>query len=114
LAAELGYREEDSAAEAAQAVKLIVSRAAQADLERLHAFLVKQNPAAALQAATSLDNAMRSLDAFPKRGLPSGVSGVRELIVPFGRSAYVVRYAVLADTGEIVVLRIWHGRERRE
>jgi hypothetical protein len=41
----------------------------------------------------------------------SGVPGVRELIVPFGRSAYVLRYALLPMTDEIVILRIWHGRE---
>src|SRR5438552_905618 len=38
----------------------------------------------------------------------------RELVVPFGRSAYVVRYALLTETDEVVVLRVWHGREQRE
>jgi hypothetical protein len=39
---------------------------------------------------------------------------VRELIVPFGKSAYVLRYTHLADAGEVVVLHIWHGREQRD
>jgi hypothetical protein len=33
--------------------------------------------------------------------------------VPFGRSAYVLRYAYSIENHEIVVLRIWHGREAR-
>ena len=39
---------------------------------------------------------------------------VRELIVPFGQSNYVLRYAYRAQTEEVIVLRIWHGREERE
>jgi plasmid stabilization system protein ParE len=92
-------------------VKLVVSSAAQSDLGRLHAFLQDKNPAAAQRAITVLDAAIRSLDSFPQRGLLSGVPGLRELIVPFGRSAYVLRYAFLPPTDEIVILRIWHGRE---
>jgi plasmid stabilization system protein ParE len=92
-------------------VKLVVSSAAQSDLERLYAFLQDKSPAAAQRAVTVLDAAMRSLDSFPQRGFLSGAPGVRELIVPFGRSAYVLRYAFLPPTDEIVILRIWHGRE---
>jgi plasmid stabilization system protein ParE len=92
-------------------VKLVVSSAAQSDLERLHAFLQDKSPAAAQRAVSVLDAAMRSLDSFPQRGHLSGVSGVREPIVPFGRSAYVLRYALLSLSDEIVILRIWHGRE---
>jgi plasmid stabilization system protein ParE len=92
-------------------VKLVVSSAAQSDLERLRAFLQDKNPAAAQRAVTVLAAAMQSLDAIPQRGLSSGVPGVRELIVPFERSAYVLRYAFLPPTDEIVILRIWHGRE---
>ena len=92
-------------------MKLVVSSAAQSDLERLQVFLRDNSPTAAQRAVAVLDAAMRSLDAFPQRGLLSGVPGVRELIVPFGQSAYVLRYALLSPTDEIVILRIWHGRE---
>jgi toxin ParE1/3/4 len=57
---------------------------------------------------------MESLATFPKRGRPADVAGVRELIIPFGRSAYVLRHAISIDRGEIVILRVWHGREARE
>jgi hypothetical protein len=36
------------------------------------------------------------------------------LILPFGRSAYVLRYSYSAPADEVVVHRIWHGREARE
>jgi plasmid stabilization system protein ParE len=95
-------------------VKLILSPAAAADLERLREFLADRNPAAAERAIASLTRAMQSLDALPERGRPSGTRGVRELIVAFGRWCYILRYAYLAQTDEVVILRIWHAREARE
>jgi plasmid stabilization system protein ParE len=95
-------------------VKLIVSRAAAADIERLHAFLIDENEAAAQRAVTVLIHAIQSLDTLPDRGRPSRVTGARELIVPFGQSAYIVRYAHNARREEVVILRIWHSREARE
>lgn len=56
---------------------------------------------------------MQLLEVFPNSGRPSGIAGVRELIVPFGRAAYVVRYAYLTGRNEVVVLRVWHSREER-
>jgi toxin ParE1/3/4 len=94
-------------------MKLIVSQAAAADLARLHAFLADKNPAVANRAVAALVAAIQSLDAFPERGRPSGTAKVRELIVPFGRSGYVLRYAYSAQIDEVVVLRIWDGREVR-
>jgi plasmid stabilization system protein ParE len=95
-------------------VRLIVSPDAVADLIRLRAFLADKNPDAAQRAVARLVRAIESLDTFPGRGRPTGVEGVRELIVPFGSSAYVLRYAHSADADEVVVLHIWHGREQRD
>jgi|SRR3972149_7902993 len=94
-------------------MKLIVSRAAVADIERLHAFLADKSPAAARRAIAALVGAVQSLEALPERGRPSGTPNIRELIIPFGRSAYVLRYAYSAQSDEVIVLRIWHGREAR-
>jgi plasmid stabilization system protein ParE len=94
-------------------LKLIVTRAAVADLERLHAFLAAKNPAAAQRVVTALVTAIESLDISPDRGRPS-VAGARELIVPLGRWGYVVRYRHRVEVDEIIVLRMWHGREDRE
>lgn len=92
-------------------MKLIVSQAAAADLARLHAFLADKNPAAANRAIAVLIGAIQSIDIFPERGRPTGISNARELIVPFGRSSYLLRYTYSAEMDEAVVLRIAHGRE---
>ena len=94
-------------------MRLIFSPAAIADLERLRAFLQTQNPDAAQRAIRSIDEAVQSLTTFPALGRPSGIARVRELIVPFGQSADVLRYAHLREEDAIFVLRIWHGRESR-
>jgi plasmid stabilization system protein ParE len=51
---------------------------------------------------------------FPGRGRPSGIPDIRELAVPVGRSAYLIRYAYVQRRKAVVILRIWHGREARE
>ncbi len=94
-------------------MRLIVSQAAAADLERLHTFLEDKSASASQQIADVLDAAIQSLEIFPARGRPSGIPGVRELVVPFGASAYVLRYAHLTQRDTIVILRVWHGREAR-
>ena len=95
-------------------MRLVVARAAAADFGRLRDFLADKNPDAARQAVAALVAAVESLQVFPERGRPSGVRNVRELIVSFGRSGYVLRYAYSAAADEVIVLRIWHGREARE
>jgi plasmid stabilization system protein ParE len=80
------------------------------DVHRLHLFLASVAPEAAVQVIRSLTAAPDRLLGYPRLGAP--VDGfeprdVRRLIV--GR--YEMRYEVRDD--EIVILRIWHGRERR-
>jgi toxin ParE1/3/4 len=94
-------------------MKLIVSRAASADLARLHDFLADKSPSAAERAIAAIIRAAESLDFFPERGRPSGTPNTRELIVPFGQSNYILRYAFRAEAEEVIVLRIWHSREER-
>ena len=50
---------------------------------------------------------------FPDLGMTTGDAGIRHVVVRFGASGYIVRYAALAETGDILVTRIWHGREAR-
>ena len=95
-------------------MKFIVSQAAAADLARLHAFLAGRHPAAADRAVASLISAVQSLAVFPERGRPSGTPDVRELIVPFGQSSYLLRYTYRKQEDEVIVLRVWHGREARD
>lgn len=95
-------------------MKVTIAPAALADLARLRAFLAGKSPSAADRAVATLIAAIQSLDNMPERGRPSGPANLRELIVPFGQSNYVVRYAHRAEAAEIVILRLWHGRELRE
>jgi len=81
------------------------------DLTRLIDYLDVRSPAAALRAFETLEAAIRSLDEFSERGRPGSEPGLRELIVRFGSGAYVVQCRV--DAQEVVVARIFHGREDR-
>ena len=95
-------------------MNVVVSADAAADFKRLHAFLAERDPVAASRAVAVLTSAVQSLVELPERGRPSDLPNVRELIVPFGRSAYVLRYAYSASAEEVVVLRAWHAREERD
>jgi plasmid stabilization system protein ParE len=54
-----------------------------------------------------------SLAHHPERGGPAARAGYRELIVPFGDGAYVIRYRLDQRRDTIVITRLWHGREHR-
>jgi toxin ParE1/3/4 len=92
---------------------ILVSADAALDFERLRDFLEIKSPQAASQAAAAIWTAIQALDEFPHLGAPRGRAGVRQLVVRRGSSAYVVRYAILAENEDILLLRIWHGREAR-
>jgi plasmid stabilization system protein ParE len=94
-------------------VRIVHSRGAIADIDRLREFLAAKSPVAARDAIAAIDGGMQSLMIFPLRGRPVGIQALRELIIPTGRSAYVVRYSYSASRDEVVILRIWHGREER-
>jgi plasmid stabilization system protein ParE len=82
------------------------------DIEQLISYLLEVNPEVAQQIAQSIRKAGDSLSSNPKRGvMVQDVNGVRKLRVPFGRSSFVIHYAVLDD--EVVILRVYHGRQNR-
>ena len=82
------------------------------DVRRLYDFLLDRDPAAAGRAARAIRaGADRLLDS-PEIGRPlADGTGRRELVIPFGAGAYVLRYRIHDDT--VVVIRVWHGREDR-
>jgi toxin ParE1/3/4 len=51
------------------------------------------------------------LQEFPALGVPTKDANVRQIVIRFGASGYIVRYVAEAD--DIVITRIWHGREAR-
>jgi len=45
--------------------------------------------------------------------MPTEDANIRQIVIRFGTSGYIVRYAITADSGDVLVTRIWHGREAR-
>ena len=83
------------------------------DAERLHGFLVEKDALAAERAMRAISSASDRLLELPQVGRPmDDDTGRRELVVPFGAGAYVLRYRVQPDA--VVIIRVWHGRETRE
>jgi plasmid stabilization system protein ParE len=57
--------------------------------------------------------AIDRLQEFPALGMPTEDADIRQIVIRFGASGYIVRYAILAETADILITRIWHGRESR-
>jgi plasmid stabilization system protein ParE len=92
---------------------IVLSPDALADVERLRTFLDEADPGAARRAMAVILVAVERLQEFPDLGMATSDVDIRQIVVRFGASGYVVRYSVLAETGDIFVTRIWHGREAR-
>jgi plasmid stabilization system protein ParE len=92
---------------------IVFSSDALTDVERLRTFLDQVNPGAARRALAAILMAIERLQELPDLGAPTGDTDIRQIVVPFGVSGYIVRYTALAETGDIFVTRIWHGREAR-
>jgi plasmid stabilization system protein ParE len=92
---------------------IVFSLDALTDVERLRTFLDQVNPGAARRAMVAILTAIERLQEFPDLGMTTEDADIRQLVIRFGASGYIVRYAMLAETGDILVTRIWHGREAR-
>jgi plasmid stabilization system protein ParE len=92
---------------------ILLSRDAVEDVERLRTFLDRANPGAAKRALTLIWTAIERLQDFPALGMTTEDPDIRQIVLRFGASGYIVRYAILPDTADILVTRIWHGREAR-
>jgi plasmid stabilization system protein ParE len=91
-------------------VALRWTRAAYADVRRIHDFLASVDPAAAVRAARAVVTRVRRIPAQPRLGerlRGFGDREVRRVLV----GGYEVRYEIRAP--DIYVLRIFHSREDR-
>ncbi|MFL6804012.1 MAG: type II toxin-antitoxin system RelE/ParE family toxin, partial [Xanthobacteraceae bacterium] len=61
----------------------------------------------------TLFTAARSLAELPERRRPAVRPHYRELVVPFGAGAYIIRYRIDRRHDTVVITSVWHGRERR-
>jgi plasmid stabilization system protein ParE len=95
-------------------MELVILPEADADIDRLFEFLLEENPAAAATAMLLIDEGAKKLESFSELGVSmNDETGRRELYIPFGKSVYVLRYRINPEKEEIVILRVWHGREQR-
>ncbi len=87
---------------------------ARLDVERLYDFLWQKAPEAATRAAQFILEGATLLETSPRLGRPlQDGTGRRELFLSFGASDYVLRY-LLVDEETVLILRVWHSREKRK
>jgi len=92
---------------------ILLSRDAIEDVERLRTFLDHANPGAARRALALIWTAIERLQDFPALGMPTEDPDIRQIVLRFGASGYIVRCAILPETADVLVTRLWHGREAR-
>lgn len=85
---------------------------AEADMIRLYAFLLQEDMAAAEQALSALKKAVDLLRDFPFscRKAVADNPFLRELLIPFGHSGYVVLFEIESEH-RVTVLVVRHQRE---
>ncbi len=81
-------------------------------LEEVRKFLRTYDAEVAENALNNIQSSIFSLKTFPHKGRPARLlgEGVRELLVPFGNSGYLVAYRVLEQ--KIIILMVRHQKER--
>ena len=88
------------------------SYAARIDLDRQYDFLAEIDSEVAAKTIQSIVAFGGSLSKNPRRGTPiADTPGLRKILVPFGKSSYIIHYAILAE--EVLILRVYHGRQNR-
>ncbi len=94
-------------------MKIVWAKETDEGIQRIFDFLVEKNPVAAAKSLQAIFDRADLLKDFPEMGhLMDDDSGRRELIVPFGAGAYVLRYYTGRDC--LIVVRVWHSRELRK
>jgi plasmid stabilization system protein ParE len=94
-------------------VRVVPSAEALDDIVRLREFLRPKSQRSAQRAVSVILKAIGSLSHAPQLGRQIPGKRYRELFARFGKGAYVVQYVVDDVRNEVIVLRIWHSRERR-
>ena len=93
-------------------LKLVWTVEALADLKRFEAFLRANYPSLSRTVASALLSRAELLVEYPELGrrLPQRPTD-RQLVVKALNASYVIHYRV--DAGQIIILRVFHGREHR-
>ncbi|MBI5544097.1 MAG: type II toxin-antitoxin system RelE/ParE family toxin [Deltaproteobacteria bacterium] len=89
---------------------IVYSSRALGDLERLAAFLVREDHAGALEAMELIVDAVRVLERHPYMGRIAR-GELRELVISRGRTGYVALYRVAMAKERIEILAVRYQRE---
>lgn len=73
-------------------------------------WLSERSPAAARHAADQIEAAVQLIRDFPLAA-PLAENGCHELVVPFGKDGFMLRYRVSREN--VTVVRLLHGRQSR-
>ncbi len=91
--------------------RLIWSRPALLDMQRLHRFLAPKSPEAAKRAVTAIRQGIKTLALQPGVGRPAEEfpADYREWMIDFGDSGYIALYHFDGQTA--VILAVRHQKE---
>ncbi len=90
--------------------RLIYSRTALHDLEKLVDFLLETDPLAAAETVELIEEAVAVLQRHPLIGRPVE-SDLRELVISRGKTGYVALYSFEVEQDAVLILAIRHQRE---
>ena len=94
--------------------RVIPSRLAVLDLERLRVFLSEKSPEASKNAVKVIKETFRKMGQTPEIYRPvADMPYQREAVIDFGGSGYITRF-YYKPGGDVLVLRVWHQLEDRE
>ncbi|KQQ73997.1 plasmid stabilization protein [Rhizobium sp. Leaf321] len=93
-------------------VRLVYTAAFFEDMDRLADFLIERDPDQAIRAITAIKKALAILIDFPLMARRASREDplVRELVVPFGSSGYLILFKLIDDQ-TVTILAIRHQRE---
>lgn len=89
--------------------EVIVSKNADADLDRLVTFLGNEEPATALATSALVHGALQVLRTYPSIGRPLE-NVLRELVISRGSTGYLALYKYDVRADRVVVLALRHQR----
>jgi plasmid stabilization system protein ParE len=94
--------------------RVVPTRLAVLDLERLRVFLREKNPEASKKASKAIKETFRKIGQSPEIYRPvQDMPYHREAVIDFGGSGYLVRF-YYKPTGDVLILRVWHQLEDRD
>ncbi len=91
--------------------QIVFSEKSRFDIERIRNFLISKNAVSAFEAISVIREYIAILQKSPFAGRSIEDSELRELIVPFGASGYVVLYKYYFERDLVVIAAIKHQKE---